>query len=228
MTARRVVRIAVIDSGVHAQHPHVGNVTGGAGFDERGEMHVDYVDRLGHGTAVAAAIHEKAPAAELQCLKVFDRELATTGAALVAACDYAGSRAVDLVNMSLGTDNVAHEPALGDAVRRLREQKAVVIAAGEQDGIRWLPGSLPGVWAVMLDWSVPRDRCRIDRLSADSAVFRASGFPRPIPGVPPAKNLRGLSFAVANVTGLIAQLLADDDGDPAAVVARAFQRGLFN
>jgi hypothetical protein len=109
----------------------------------------------------------------------------------------------------------------------LRDHKAVIIAAGAQDGVRWLPGSLPGVWAVMLDWSVPRDRCRVDRLTADSAIFRASGFPRPIPGVPPGRNLKGLSFAVANVTGIIAQLLADDVGDPAAVVTRAFQRGVF-
>ena len=32
----------------------------------------------------------------------------------------------------------------------------------------------------------------------------ASGFPRPIPGVAPADNLKGLSFAVANATGLVA------------------------
>jgi hypothetical protein len=36
--------------------------------------------------------------------------------------------------------------------------------------------------------------------------FVAPGFPRPIPGVPPDKNLKGLSFAVANVTGLLAAL----------------------
>ena len=34
--------------------------------------------------------------------------------------------------------------------------------------------------------------------------IRASGFPRPIPGVPPERNLRGQSFAVANATGLMA------------------------
>jgi hypothetical protein len=36
---------------------------------------------------------------------------------------------------------------------------------------------------------------------------RASGFPRPIPGVPPERNLKGLSFAVANATGLLAVAL---------------------
>ncbi|HTH26323.1 MAG TPA: hypothetical protein VL919_14490, partial [Vicinamibacterales bacterium] len=93
----------------------------------------------------------------------------------------------------------------------------------------WLPGSIAGVWAVTLDWTVPRDSCRLDRLGAKGASFRATGFPRPIPGVPPAKNLKGLSFAVANVTGIIAKVIADDPaGDAAAAVTRAFERGFFS
>ena len=79
----------MIDSGVHASHPHVGGVAGGVGIDEHGAPHDDYVDRLGHGTAVTAAIREKAPGAEIFAIKVFDRELAATGVALVAACECA-------------------------------------------------------------------------------------------------------------------------------------------
>ena len=195
-----------------------------------GAPHDDYVDRLGHGTAVTAAIREKAPAAEIFAIKVFDRELAATGTALVAACE---SRAHELpaqiVNLSLGTQNPDHEAALTDVVARLTGSGAIVIAAGEQDGVRWLPGSLAGVWAVTLDWSVPRDTCRLDRLGREAAQsFRASGFPRPIPGVPPDKNLKGLSFAVANVTGMVAKLIADDPaGDAVGAVTRAFERGDF-
>jgi hypothetical protein len=37
--------------------------------------------------------------------------------------------------------------------------------------------------------------------------FAAAGFPRPIPGVPVERNLSGISFAVANVTGFLARLL---------------------
>jgi len=44
--------------------------------------------------------------------------------------------------------------------------------------------------------------CRIDGVH----VFRASGYPREIPGVPRERNLSGISFAVANVTGLLARL----------------------
>ena len=218
------VRVAVIDSGVHASHPHVGGVSGGAGIDARGVTHDDYVDRLGHGTAVTAAIREKAPDADIFAIKVFDRELAATGAALVAACEYALTLPAQIVNLSLGTRNPDHEPALADTVKRLRARGVIVIAAGEQAGVRWLPGAIDGVWSVTLDWSVPRETCWLDRLDQNGAVFRASGFPRPIPGVPPEKNLKGLSFAVANVTGVVAKLIADDrGGDPVAAVTRAFK-----
>ena len=225
MTATRTVRIAVIDSGVHANHPHIGGVAGGIGFDEHGAPHEDFVDRLGHGTAVTAAIVEKAPAAEIVAIKVFDRELAGTGAALIAACEHALTINAHIVNMSLGTQNADHEAALAAVVGRLRRQGAVVIAAGEQGGTRWLPGALPGVWSVGLDWTVPRETCWLDRLDASGAAFRASGFPRPIPGVPPERNVKGLSFAVANVTGIVARLLAADaTGDAADIVGRAFAR----
>ena len=224
MTSPRLVRVAVIDSGVHATHPHVGGVAGGIGIDSDGGLHDDYVDRLGHGTAVTAAIREKAPDAEIFAIKVFDRELSATGAALVAACEHARSLQAHIVNLSLGTQNTDHEAALIDVVGRLRDAGSVVIAAGEQDGVRWLPGSLAGVWAVTLDWTVPRETLRIDRLGQAGAAFRASGFPRPIPGVAPERNLKGVSFAVANVTGVVAQLIAKDpDRPPAEVVIRAFQ-----
>lgn len=222
-----IVRVAVIDSGVHASHPHVGGVAGGIGIDDTGATHEDYVDRLGHGTAVAAAIREKAPDAEIFAIKVFDRELAATGQALVAACDQARAFNAHLVNLSLGTLNPDHETALAEAVQRLSGSGAVVVAAGEQDGQRWLPGALEGVWAVTLDWRIPRDGCRLDRLGARGARFSASGYPRPIPGVSPERNLKGLSFAVANVTGLLAALWSRDNegGDAAAVVSRAFAKG---
>ena len=71
------VRIAVVDSGVHADHPHVRGVAGGVGIREDGTLHDDFVDRLGHGTAVAAAIREKAPDADILAIKVFWRTLAT-------------------------------------------------------------------------------------------------------------------------------------------------------
>ena len=103
---------------------------------------------------------------------------------------------------------------------------SVVVAAGPHDEWRWLPGGLPGVWSVSLDWSVPREQCRVSMGPDGTVAFRASGFPRPIPGVPPEQNLKGLSFAVANVTGLLAALFQrEHGGDPAAALARSLAAG---
>jgi hypothetical protein len=222
---QRVVRVAVIDSGVHAGHPHVGGVAAGFGIDEHGAVHDDFVDRLGHGTAVTAAIREKAPGAQIVAVKVFDRELAATGTALVAACEQALAHGAHLINLSLGTSNRAHEAALTRVVCEAEKCGAVIVAAGEQDGVPWLPGTIPGVWAVTLEWDVPREEWRVERAPDGTLRFRACGYPRPIPGVPPKRNLKGLSFAVANVTGLSAAvLLSDDTTDPPGVV---IQRRVF-
>jgi subtilisin family serine protease len=200
------VRVAVIDSGVHAAHPHVAEIAGGIGIDENGCRHGDFVDRLGHGTAVAAAIKEKAPDAELYAVKVFDRALSTRIASLVAAIDWAAEQRMHLANLSLGTSRLEHEEVLRGAVERAASRDVIIVAARDDGGVRWLPGSLPGVVAVQLDPRCPRHTYRVADIGG-ATVFRASGFARPIAGVPPERNLNGISFAVANMTGAIARTL---------------------
>ena len=200
----RGVRIAVVDSGIHPNHPHIGRVEGGVAFDGAGVEHPDLVDRVGHGTAVAAAIHEKAPDAALLAVKIFDRGLVTTGAALVAAITWATDAGAHLINLSLGTTNADRRPELEQAVAAARLRGASIIAAAPTPEHAWLPGALSGVIAVDLDWSCPRDECLVLRQADGQIRVRASGFPRPIPGVPPERNLKGQSFAVANATGLFA------------------------
>jgi subtilisin family serine protease len=74
----RGVKIAIIDSGVNPAHPHVVSVAGGIRISiNEAKSSTDYLDYIGHGTAVAAAIREKAPEAELYAVKVFDRVLTT-------------------------------------------------------------------------------------------------------------------------------------------------------
>lgn len=198
-------KIAIVDSGVHAAHPHVQAVAAGIAFDAAGKAVDDYVDRLGHGTAVAAVLREKAPAAELLCIKVFDRELSTTAEALVAALQWARSERAQIVNLSLGTANAAHERSLAREVTLAAREGILIIAAAPTAQARWLPGALAGVIAVEMDMALSRDMCQITVAGDGRITARASGYPRPIPGVPPAHNLKGISFAVANVSGLIAR-----------------------
>src|SRR5579862_9714980 len=126
------MKIAIIDSGIHAGHPHVGVVAGAVALTPAGESN-DTIDRMGHGTAVAGAIREKAPDAELYAVKVFDRRLAANIAVILRALEWCREHGMDLVNLSLGTENPAHGESLA---RVLGDDLLVVSAAGA------LPGSL--------------------------------------------------------------------------------------
>ena len=202
----RGVRIAVIDSGIHASHPHVGGIAGAVAFDDRGRPASDVVDRLGHGTAVAAAIHEKAPDAEIHVVKVFDATLSTTVPALRRALEWAGEAGAHVVNLSLGTSRPEHEGVLAPLVAGLASGGCLVVSARHDQGRAWWPGSLATAVGVTLDWDVHRDAVVVEQAD-DGLRVRASGYPRPIPGVHPDRNLRGVSFAVANATGLLARAL---------------------
>jgi hypothetical protein len=201
--AGRGVRVAVIDSGVHAGHPHVESIAGGVGIGEDGSFSSDFVDRLGHGTAVAAAIREKAPGASLYAVRVFGASLVTSITTLLAAIDWAVASRMHIVNLSLGTSEGQHEPALRAAVDRATAAGVLIVAARDDEGTRWFPGSLPGVISVRADVDCPRDTFRVDR-EPNAVVFRASPLPRPMPQAAEERTANGISFAVANITGFLA------------------------
>jgi Subtilase family len=180
------VKVAIIDSGIHLDHPHVGRVAGGVGI-----ISGDFLDRLGHGTAVAGAIREKAPDAEIYAVKVFDTRLSANIDVILRALEWCIAHQMDLINLSLGTANQAHRERFE---RTLAPGSRVVSAA------HLLPGSLPNVIGVAPDEDCPRDEYRYR-----DGVYYASPYPRSIPGVPVERNLHGASFAVANMTGLLAR-----------------------
>lgn len=193
----RGVRVAVIDSGVHAPHPHIGRIAGGITIGESSDEN-SFADLLGHGTAVLAAIQEKAPEAEYFAVRVFQSELKTGVGVLVRAVEWCIEHRIDVINLSLGTANPAHAERFTPLIPRA----GILVSARVVDGIPAFPGSLPGVIGVGVDWELPRDSyaCR------NGVEFYASGYPRPIPGVPKERNLHGISFAVANMTGFVARV----------------------
>ena len=203
------MRVAVIDSGVNVPHPHLPDVAGGLGLDLQGREHEDYVDRLGHGTAVAAAIHEKAPEAELFVVKVFEDRLATSVPTLIRAIDRAMDHGARIINLSLGTPKDLRRSHLEAVVERTRARGVLLVSAREHDGVIWLPGALNGVAGVLMDPEQPRDSLSVRLLSGGDRAIVASPYPRPIPGVPKERNLQGISFAVANASGILASLVSE-------------------
>ena len=190
------VRVGIVDSGINPDHAHVGRVAGGVNIQHDGEA-ADYIDRIGHGTAVAGVIREKAPDSELYAVRIFDRQLATTIGALMRGLEWCMERKLHIINVSVGTANQLHRARLQDFVDRAHANEVFVVSAADM-----LPGALPRAIGVTADDACPRDLCRFC-----DGVFSASPYPRSIPGVPLARNLNGVSFAIANFTGLLARAL---------------------
>ena len=222
------VRVAVIDSGVDTTRADVGEVLSGVSIDAAGVRGDDTIDRHGHGTTVVRTIRAFAPAVAILPVKVFDRELRATADALVAAIDWAVGARADLVNLSLGTTNLAHRLKLGEALVRAARAGVSVVAADTDDaGTTWLPGGLPLAVGVTIDGTMPRDTAIVS-VAQEGAVrrlrARANGTavgtltvsedgPGGIassvigagdPDAMTATDITGVSFAVATVTGLLA------------------------
>ena len=182
------MKIAVIDSGISAVHPHVRAISGGIGVTGAEGWMEDTSDRLGHGTTVAAVIREKVPDADLFAVKVFDRNLSVRAEVIGRALNWCRYHGMDLVNLSIGVDDASQRAALESAVAGL-----LVVSVASQ-----LPGCLPGVIAVAATEACPRDEFRYHE-----GVFYASPYPRPAT----RSAFKGVDFAVANMTGIVARVL---------------------
>ena len=213
----RGVRIAVIDSGVNARHPHIVSLAGGLSVRPDGGIEEgDCSDVLGHGTAVMAAIQQKAPEAEYFAIKVFHSSLRTTVECLLTAIEWAVAHRINVVNLSLGTRNPDHAARFEAVIAKAAANAVLVVAAREADAQLCLPGSLPGVFGVGLDWDMPRNLYRCAE-SRGGIVYFTSGYPRSLPGVPRERNLHGISFAVANMTGFVARACEESEATGLAI-----------
>lgn len=212
------VRIGVIDSGVNERHPHIVSLAGGVSILPSSIEEGSWSDILGHGTAVMAAIQEKAPEAEYFAVKVFHSSLRTSTECLLAAINWAIEQKMDVINLSLGTRNQVYVEQFEKVVASAMEHGVLPVAAMYADSQPCLPGSLPGVIGVGLDWETPRNRYRCEE-TPDGMAYCTSGYPRSLPGVSRERNLHGISFAVANMTGFVARACEEN---AAAGTSRSF------
>jgi subtilisin len=104
------VRIAVIDSGIDADHPWLDgcvDVEGGVAIARvEGEVTEEpgpHDDLFGHGTACAGIIHSFAPRAAITSVRVLGPRLSGTSEVFLRGLAWAVERGFDVVNLSLGT-----------------------------------------------------------------------------------------------------------------------------
>jgi subtilisin family serine protease len=204
----RKVKVAVIDSGINAQHSHVQRLSGGVGIgcDRAGSIVFsdDYRDYDGHGTAVAGILRAKAPDVELYSVRVLQEHLRTESRVLAAAIRSCIANDILIINLSLGTRQISEIEPLRHACELAAERGILLVAAGSGDE-RIFPASFPCVISVSAE-----ERCGWNDYSyhQDSEVeFRAHPWPRPLHGRPQSVNLRGHSMATAHVSALVARIV---------------------
>jgi len=202
------VSIALLDSGVNDQHPHIrdrGEVIHGPILDEEGEWidDPDPSDRLGHGTCAAAAILDLAPGSTILSLRIFRDQPRCPFPRLLAALDHAIASDVQWINLSLGTTRPSRCGDLEQMLAKATERGIKVVAPAAIGDLPCYPGVLPGCHGVLVDDSLARNEPQ-QRSHGDRKVWFASPHPRDLPGLPTAANLAGVSLAAANLTGYLA------------------------
>jgi len=108
----RGVRVAIVDSGIEADHPAVGGqVRGGVVVtcDGRTKSGVRFEedscprDLFGHGTACAGIIHALAPEAELYSVRVLGKDLTGRALQFAGGLRWAIEQGMHVINLSLST-----------------------------------------------------------------------------------------------------------------------------
>jgi subtilisin family serine protease len=111
-SAGRGVKVAIVDSGIQADHPALeGSVRGGVAvayderFNRRARIDADMPPRdlSGHATACAGIIHSLAPEAELYSVRVLGRDLRGKALQFAAGLRWAIENGMQVVNLSLST-----------------------------------------------------------------------------------------------------------------------------
>jgi len=203
--------IAVIDSGVNPEHFHVQGVSGGHGYrlNPKGqiEKNQDFMDEIGHGTAICGIIRHKAFLADLYVIKIFQQNLNASGLSLIEAMKWAIDKQFKIIHLSLGVENEIIARDLKTLCQKAHDRNILILASAKGPYDRIYPAFFKTVIGVY--WS---HDCKSDEIvfHPDSKIeFGAHGWPRDIPGMPRERNFRGNSFAVAHVTARVANLLKD-------------------
>lgn len=214
-----MLRIAILDTGINPAHRQVGPVAGGVRISWRdgrarlaGNRRADWIDEIGHGTAVAATVSDglSPEAFELLSVRVFGRRTDAPPHCLAAGIRWALENQAAIINLSAGVP-VGSDPD-GEAVLREAWIEAggtnvALIAPRSGRGSLLIPGSLasvPGAVGVEADPGLG-----YGELARRGKVLIAPSWARPLPPLPREKNFSGVSFAVAAVTNRAARLLLE-------------------
>lgn len=203
----RGVKVAVIDSGIDADHPAVGAVTGYVAVEIGPDGTIldtaPHRDLFGHGTACAGIIRNLAPECELYSVRVLGEQLIGRGAAFAAGLRWAVEAGMQVCNLSLGTTRAQFFADL-QAVADLAAFRHVTLVAAANNSPQ---PSYPSMFASVISVTA-QDTTRHTINPTPPAEFGAPGVNIRTPWLDGGwLTTTGNSFAAPHISGLVARLL---------------------
>src|ERR671911_939775 len=147
------VRVCILDSGVEAGHPLVGDVQEAyaVSVDDDGNATVvddESGDRCGHGTACAGVIRGLAPECELISVRVLGEGYKGSGRVLLAGLRWAIEQGYDVINMSLSTTKRDFSELLHELADSAYFRRTVLVASAHNMPVESYPWRFSSVISV--------------------------------------------------------------------------------
>lgn len=212
------VRVAVIDSGIDADHPRVGGIAGGValevdtdGPDGCRAVEGLHEDLVGHGTACAAIIRSLAPDAEIFSVRVLGSNLKGRGSLFHAGIAWAVDHDMGVANLSLSSKSDAMFAPLHDIADEAYFKGTVLVSAANN-----MPGpTYPSQYASVVSVAArPGDDPMALACNPNPPVeFGARGIDVDVAWAGHGSMVAtGNSFAAPHVSGLVALLRGKHPG----------------
>jgi len=201
------VRICVVDSGIEADHPAVGALSGSYRVvdEDLTVVEAEPSDSCGHGTACASIIRQAAPGCELYSVQVLGPGFSGTGKVLLAGLRWAVEQRFDVINMSLSTARPEFARTLHEITDDAFFSRSVIVASAHNSRVESFPWRFSSVISV---GSHQEDSDLILYNPRPPVEFFARGQ-NVLVGWLNGSMIRttGNSFATPRITGLCARIL---------------------
>lgn len=207
------VRVAVVDSGIDADHPALdgsvdadGAIAFSVGDDE--EVVVErgaHGDSFGHGTACAGIIHALAPRATITSVKVLGPGLSGKAAAFHAGLTWAIDEGFDIINLSLGTRRRDWALAFHDVCDRAYFGNSLIVTAANNMKVASYPSLFASVVSVACNLTADPRRYHFN--PDPPTEFLARGIDVPVLWTHHGTSVAtGNSYAAPHIAGLAAAI----------------------
>ena len=210
------VKVAVLDSGIEAEHPAIGGRVAGYVAISEGPDGLVYdtaphADLYGHGTACAGIIRSLAPDCELYSVRTLNAALSGHGSVFAAGLRWAIDNGMDVCNLSLGTTNRAHFGVFHELTDLAYFRNVLLVTAANNMPVPSFPSVYASVIAVAAHDEPEPERFYYN--PAPPVEFGAHGIDVRVAWMRGRTiTTTGNSFAAPHITGIMARILAKHPG----------------